>query len=135
MALAICAVLWADPAVAELACTATPGCPYHAAHVQQASPRAVLPTISGLKPCCPRHSAPLKAPTDTPACCAAGDSGAILPAESFLSGNNGPKHALAYIASTLFSSASLTDRSLRFNSETSVSYLKPVAEKKTDLRI
>jgi hypothetical protein len=135
MALAICAVLWADPAVAELACTATPGCPQHATHAQQASPRAVLSTVSGLKSCCPRHSAPLKAPTDTPACCAAGDTGAVLPSASFLSGKNGPKHALAYLASALFSSAPLTDRSLRFSSETRFSYVRPVDEKKTDLRI
>jgi hypothetical protein len=70
-----------------------------------------------------------------PVCCAAGDAAVALPAESFLSGNNGPKHALAYMASALFSCASLTDRSLLFNSETSVSYVKPVDAKKTDLRI
>ena len=88
-----------------------------------------------MKPCCPRHGAPLKAPSDTPACCATSDTGAVLPAESFLSGHNGPKHALAYTASVLFSSPSLTGRSLRFSSKTCVSYLKPVDEKKTDLKI
>ncbi len=135
MAVAICAVLWSDPAVAELICARTPACPHHATLVPSSSPANAIPSISGVKACCPRHSAPLRSPGDTPTCCAAGDTGAVLPATSFLSRNNGPKHALVYLASALFSSASLTNRSLRFSSETSVSYVQPVNEKKTDLRI
>ncbi len=135
MALAICAMLWCDPAVAELVCAATPSCPHHARQAQRPSPAKLLPTIAGVTPCCPRHSAPLRTPADTPDCCIAGDSGAILPVASFVSGNSGPKHALPYAASALFTSASPRDRSLFFNSETSVSYIKPVLEQKTDLRI
>jgi hypothetical protein len=129
MATAICAVLWADPAVAELICAATPSCPHHATQIQT-SPSA-LPSIAGTKPCCPRHSTPL----DTPTCCAAIEGAAVLPVASFASKNNRSKHALTGVASALFSSASATERPLLFSSETSLSYDRPVEEKKTDLRI
>lgn len=128
MALALCAVLWSDPAIAELLCAATPACPHHAAPTQQR-----FPSVSGVKPCCPAHRAPLSAPADGPACCAS-DSGAILPAASFLSGNNGPKRALACVAASPFASLP-ADQSLLLTSETTVSCVKPVDQKKTDLRI
>jgi hypothetical protein len=129
MVLAICAVLWSDPAVAELVCAATPSCPHHATQIQAS--RLALPTITGTKACCPRHSAPVQTPT----CCAATEGAAVLPAASFSSRKNGPKHSQALIASTLFSSPSLAERSRRFSSDISISYDKPVDQKKTDLRI
>ena len=132
MALAVCAVLWSDPAVAELICAATPGCPHHAAQARISSPANAIPSISGVKPCCPLHRAPLGAPADTTACCAFGNTRAVLPVAS--SGNSGSKQALAHVASSLFACAA-TDPSLLFNSEITISYVKPVNQKKTDLRI
>ncbi len=134
LALAVCAVLWSDPAFAEMVCAATPACPHHAVQLQQSSPVKVLPIIAGAKSCCPAHSAPL-APADTPTCCAVDDTGAVLPAASFVSGNTGSKHALAALASALFAPASLTDYSSLFDDQTAVSYVQPVNQKKTDLRI
>ena len=58
MVLAVFAVLCSDPAVVELACAGTTGCPHHAG-AQQAAPGATpeaaktVTLIAGAKSCCP----------------------------------------------------------------------------------
>jgi len=135
MALAVCAVLWSDPAFAALACAYTPGCPQHTTQVRRATPINPLPIIADSKPCCPAHHAPAKSPMDTPSCCASDDSGATLPAASFSSYNPRPRQALALLTATLFACPALDIHSSWLAAETTASYVKPVTQKKTDLRI
>jgi hypothetical protein len=131
MALAVWAVLWADPAFAEIVCAATPSCPHRAVQTLPSFSLRAITSVSGVKPCCPRHSTP----AETPECCVSAETGAVLPVASFSSANSGLQPALAHSPSALFSCATLTGGSLLLQFEAAVAYVKPVAQKKTDLRI
>ena len=133
MTLAVCAVLWSNPATAEMLCAATPGCPHHAPTLRQSSPSPALPIIASLTACCPAHS-PLKAPVDPPACCAATETGAVVTPSSCCPGDKGSRRVLAAGPAALFSIASEYSP-LSLNSKQAVPYVQPVDQKKTDLRI
>ena len=133
LVLAICALLWSDPAFAALACAHTPACPQHMGLRQAGSAaQTSFARIADGKPCCPMHRQSPATPADMPSCCASGDTGAILPAVSV--GHSRTKDALARLASALFASASLSSE-WRLDVDTAAGYVKPIDQKKTDLRI
>ena len=139
LVMALCAALWSSqPAFAALACAQTPGCPQHAAHLQQQ--RLPIPTsqysISDSKPCCPMHSqSPSKGAGDVAGCCAWGDADSRLVPSSFAPEHSRPRRVLAKLPSELFHSALQTGHSPLFRFETALFYVKPVDQKKTGLRI
>ncbi len=136
IALALCAVLWSDPAFAALACTQMPGCPQHAARLQQPPPVAASHlSVADAKPCCPMHAgSPFQRPADMPGCCAWRNADSLVPARLF-SSRQSPSKQLAELTAAHFPSASLAGHSPLSRCETAAFYIKPVDQKKTDLRI
>jgi hypothetical protein len=135
LVMALCAVLWSShPAFAAFACAHTPDCPQHAAHLQQRLPSQYL--ISDSKPCCPMHTqSPSKGAGDVAGCCAWGDANSRLVPNSFAPKHSRARQALAELRSELFRLALQTGHSPLFRLETALFHIKPVDQKKTDLRI
>jgi len=131
LALAICAILWCDPAFAALVCAHAADCPKHAAPATSVAGKSVA-SITDAKPCCPMQRHNPARPAELPTCCALSNTGAMVPTAS--AQNSRASHQLAQLASALFASAALTRYPLP-TWHTTVSYVKAVNQKKTDLRI
>lgn len=136
MALALCAVLWSDPSFAALICRA-PQCSLDAMQSRQQPPAAArsvgLATnrLSDATPCCPMHARHPKGASDELSCCNIDRAASLTQAAS-----ERPRSKRIVAAASRQNPAAppLAD-SPPPTSQAAALYVKPVDQKKTDLRI
>jgi hypothetical protein len=131
--LATFAVVGSDPAIAAIVCSRSTACPEHGG-MAAAKAVDIQHSIQADKACCPMHRQPSKPPLDSAECCAWSSSDSLIPTVSFASdqSQSGELHAALLPAGIAFSHAR-DWRAAGF--EQAASYVKPVNQKKTDLRI
>jgi len=135
LTLALCAVLWSDPSFAALICR-SPQCSLDAMRSRQPWPAAVRPAastsrISDATPCCPRHARNPNGLPDELSCCNIDRAASLTQALSERPGTN----RLGMAAVQRFPATSSLRHSPLPDARSEAPYLKPVDQKKTDLRI
>jgi hypothetical protein len=133
--LALFAFACSDPAIAAMLCPRAADCAQHERAVRTQTPTPISLSIAAIRPCCPMHrEMPAQPPIDAANCCAWSATDSSVPTPSFTSRQPRMNDLLALPSIPLLILARSVGSSLTI-SESGERYLKPVHQKKTDLRI
>jgi hypothetical protein len=128
---ALCAILCSSPTFAALLCAYTSVCPKQAERLQVKTPVNAHDSVGSSTSCCPVHKRKPMVPSGPFDCCARGPADFLLRAAFSPTANQRPI-ALRSNALDLLPAASNVPLA---GFETLSLYVKPVQQKKTDLRI
>jgi hypothetical protein len=136
MALGLLAIFCSDPAIAAMLCPRAIACARHERTVQAETPTASLVSIVTTQSCCPLHrEGPAQMPVDPTNCCAWNASDSSVPTPSFTSKQSRDSDQPAQLPSGLSAFIALQPEPSLGPDDSGILHVKPVSQKKTDLRI
>lgn len=133
--LALAVVVWSDAAVASFLCPHMSGCEHGMPASADSNPQAE-PAAAETMPCCPvKPAASMQCGVSAMECCAWHGRDSDVFAILFASDHPKPKQIAAVLPATVSAAPPLIAHISVCGLADDLSYIKPVTQKKTDLRI